>query len=448
MKGRSLRLRLLLAGAVSTVLALALSAAGLTLLFSRHVEQREEAELFILLDQLAGNVDWDPATGALTLARPPSDPRFDTPLSGRYWQVEAGGKTLRSRSLWDGVMPMPEDSLNDGALHRHTGKGPAGEDLLILERGITLPARMGSAEAEVAAAVSLADVQAASQEFAISLMPYLALLTLFLTGAAYVQVTVGLSPLRRIRTALQAIHSSPSERLGDDFPAEIQPIASEVDALLAAREEQIGKARARAADLAHGLKTPLQVLSGDVARLRALGQEEVAHDLETLADGMRRHVDRELARARMAAASNTARADVKEAALKVVSVIQRTPQGKALSWTTELPDALLAAIDPDDLSEILGNLIENASRHAGTRIKVSAAHSSDRIALSIEDDGPGIAPGKLDQILRRGGRLDETPGGTGLGLAIVQDILDAWDGSLDITSSEDGTCAKVGLRRG
>ena len=271
MKGRSLRLRLLLAGAVSTVLALALSGAGLTLLFSRHVEQREEADLSVLLDQLAGNLNWNPATGSLSLPRAPGDPRFDTPLSGRYWQVEAGGKTLRSRSLWDGVLPMPEDSLKDGVVHRHTGKGPAGEDLLILERGITLPASMGSAKAEVAAAVSLADVQAASRDFAIGLLPYLALLTLFLTGAAYVQVTVGLSPLRRIRAGLQAIHASPSERLGDDFPAEIQPIASEVDALLASREEQIGKARARAADLAHGLKTPLQVLAGDVARLYAGG---------------------------------------------------------------------------------------------------------------------------------------------------------------------------------
>lgn len=448
MKGRSLRLRLLLAGAVSTALALALSGAGLTLLFSRHVEQREEAELAILLDQLAGNLEWNPATATLSLPRPPGDPRFDTPLSGRYWQVEAGGKTLRSRSLWDGVLPMPDDSLADGAIHRHSGKGPSREDLLILERGITLPPSMGSEKAEIAAAVSLADVQAASRDFAIGLLPYLALLTLFLTGAAYVQVTVGLSPLRRIRSGLQAIHASPSERLGDDFPAEIQPIASEVDALLAAREDQIGKARARAADLAHGLKTPLQVLAGDVSRLRNLGQDAIAGDIESLADGMLRHVDRELARARMAAASSNARANVAAAVAQVSSVVQRTPQGQSLTWDIGLPDALQAAIDPDDLSEVLGNLIENASRHACSRISVSAEATGDTISLMIRDDGPGIEEEKLGQILKRGTRLDETPGGTGLGLAIVQDILDAWAGSLEITSSADGTCVKVTLLRG
>src|SRR6185437_14728257 len=126
------------------------------------------------------------------------------------------------------------------------------------------------------------------------------------------------------------------------FPDEVQPLAHEIDTLLEARDRQIDKARARAADLAHGLKTPLQVLSDDAERLRAKGDDDLAAEIEDIAGTMRRHVDRELARARSGAGRTSTAANIATVVVRVVRVVERTPHGKSLSWTTDVPKALTA----------------------------------------------------------------------------------------------------------
>ena len=131
-----------------------------------------------------------------------------------------------------------------------------------------LPARLGRADIRAAVALDAADITAAVRSFTIDLLPYLAVIALFLIGAAYAQVAIGLKPLDTVHKQLTVIRKGKARKLGPAFPDEILPLTAEVDALLDAREEQIEKARARAGDLAHGFKTPLQALAGDVERLR------------------------------------------------------------------------------------------------------------------------------------------------------------------------------------
>lgn len=439
MTSGSLRLRLLLAGAISILLALALSATGLTALFSAHVERRLDAELGVFLDQIVAGLDTDPQSGKLRVMRAPSDPRFDVPLSGLYWQVAFDDTVLRSRSLWDSVLQLPHDRLADGALHRHVIPGPSADELLTLERSVTLPARLGSQTVRVATAITLSDVHDATWSFALDMLPYLVLLALFLIGAAAVQVTVGLRPLKRVSERLRTIRKDAHARVGaDDFPEEIKPMALELDTLLSARQAQIEQARARAGDLAHGLKTPLQVLLGDVDRLRARGMTDIADEVEQVAHVMRRHVERELARARMAAGSGTSVSKVGDVVGQVVSVLSRTPAGAALSWEIAVNDNARASIDPDDLAEALGNLLENAARHARSAISIGAHCDNGRITIRIQDDGPGIPEDQIGRILERGVRLDQSASGAGLGLAIVQEIAEAWDGSLTLQPLERG----------
>jgi len=138
----SLRLRLLLAAALSVLVALALSAFGLTLLFERHVERRVDAELGVFLDQIVAGLD-RAADGSLVLTQAPADPRFEEPLSGLYWQLRAGDAVLASRSLWDATLALPPDELPDRAVHRHRIAGPGGAELIVLERSVTLPERLG-----------------------------------------------------------------------------------------------------------------------------------------------------------------------------------------------------------------------------------------------------------------------------------------------------------------
>ncbi len=445
MKGRSLRLRLLLAGAVSVLAALALSALGLTLLFERHVERRIEAELRTDLTQVVAGLDRN-ADGKIVMIKSAADPRFERPLSGLYWQVEAEDITLRSRSLWDAELSLPNEAPPDGTEHRHRiADGPAGEPLIVIERHITLPQRLQNEAVTVAVAIDAGEIDQAARAFRTDLLPYLGLLALFLIGAAYAQVAVGLSPLAAIRDRLSAIRAGRATRLDRSFPREIQPLATEIDALLDARGLQIKQARARAADLAHGLKTPLQVLAGDVERLRARGEAPLADEIEALLEGMRRHVDRELTRTRIATGNPDARADLAQAATQVMKVLARTPEGGRLAWKQTLPEGLVARIDPDDLAEALGNLMENAARHARTAIAITARREGDRILLRIIDDGPGIPAAKIDDALKRGVRLDRGGGAAGLGLAIVQDIAEAWGARLTLENTAQGFTAGLSL---
>lgn len=446
---RSLRLRLLLAGAASTAVALALAGYGLAVLFERHVERRIDAELTVHLNQLTAHLE--PAeAGGLRLSTPPADPRFDVPLSGLYWQIvdEQSGTVLRSRSLWDSDLALPPEPRVDDEIHQHRIAGPDKKELYLLQRRVVLPQRLGGGTARIAVAWDSAEIATAVREFAIDLTPLLAFIGALLLAAAWVQVTIGLRPLAAIRTQLAAVRSGKSSRMGDAFPDEVRPLAQEIDALIDARDAELARARTRAGDLAHGLRTPLQVLQTEIERLARDGQEAAALSLSTVTRTMQRTVERELTRVRLAAPHRGSKAGIASAVAQVVRVVQRTPEGERLDWIVDVPDDLVAPIDGDDLSEALGNLIENAARHARHTVTVTGTRDDASIALSIADDGPGIPEDQLQEALRRGGRLDERGSGAGLGLAIVTDIVESWGGTLTLESARPGLVATLEFGRG
>lgn len=442
----SLRLRLLIAGALSITLALALAAAGLTLLFERHVERRLDDELSVYLNQLISHLERGPA-GGLAVTGDLGDPRFETPLSGLYWQIDAGaGKVLRSRSLWDAELALPNDGGIGGAVHHHTISGPGGARLYLAQRNIDLPPRLGDGTVRIAVARDAASITNATAQFARELMLLLAVIGLLLIAAAWVQVSIGLRPLDAVRNKLAAIRTGGAPRLGSAFPTEVRPLAQEIDDLLDARDADIEKARARAADLAHGLRTPLQVLNSEIEQLRRKGHKASAESLLLIAESMQRHVERELARARLATRhKQTASVRVATAVDRVVRVVERIPAAQRLDWSINIPSDLHARIDDDDLAEALGNLIENGVRHAHHVLTISAHLEDGNAVISVADDGPGIPQEKHAEVLSRGGRIDSRGSGAGLGLSIVTDIANAWFGSLTLADSEPGLRAELRL---
>lgn len=444
MSFQSLRLRLLIAGAASILVALALAAFGLSLLFERHVERRIDAELTVYLNQLVANLALGPS-GELAVKHAPADPRFDEPLSGLYWQIEIepGGKTLRSRSLWDSALSLPPERAIDDTLHHYRMPGPGGDELYLLQKSIELPPRLNSAKVRVAVAWRAEEIRNSVRDFASELIPFLILIGLLLIAASWAQVTIGLRPLAAIRRKLAAIRSGDARRLESGFPSEVQPLAEEIDGLLDARDKALERAKARAADLAHGLKTPLQVLNGEIERLKEKGEAEIAADISSLSDAMRRHVDRELTRARLTYASRNASTNVKSVVDRVVRVVERTLQGQKLDWDIDVAESLMAPIENDALSEALGNLVENSVRHARTRVSISAGADAQQIFIVVTDDGPGIAEEHRSIVLARGQRLDTQSGGAGLGLAIVSDIAEAACGQLILDDANPGLIAKL-----
>lgn len=437
----SLRLRLVLGGAVAILLALGAAAFGLAQLFAAHVERRAVAEMSVQLDQVLAGLE--PGPDGLDVARPPADPRFAQPYAGLYWQIEEAGRAQRSRSLWDAVLDLPPDTLGLGSTHVHQLSGPDGQTLLVLERSVALPNRLGGGTVRAAVAMDMSDLAIAQRSFMTDLAPYLALLAVALMSAGWVQLTVGLRPLQHLGARIGALRTGRAKRMGQDWPVELRPLATEIDDLLTARDAETDRARARAADLAHGLKTPLQALMGEAARLRDAGAIDQAEGIEDTARAMRRTVDRELARSRTAARAMDARCDPALVAGRVIAVLRRTPDGADKVWRQDIPPGVSVALHEADLAEAMGALLENAARHARAHVEILAKVDGDSLLLTITDDGPGIPEEQCAALMRRHMRADER--GTGLGLSIASEIAEAADGRLTLGSAAPGAKAILTL---
>ena len=438
----SLRLRLALAGALAILVALGLSAVGLSQLFGAHVERRAVAEMGC--SSIRFWQGWSAGEDGLTLAPAPADPRFDQPYGGLYWQIEGAegvaavplalgqcaGSSRRYAWRWRSACAPRDRTARDAPL-------------LVLERSVTLPQRLGSGSARVAVGMAAADLDAARDAFMADLAPYSGFLALALVAAGWAQLSIGLRPLRGLGSAGCGPAGRRADRMGQDWPAEVRPVATEIDELLAAREAETDRARTRAADLAHGLKTPLQALMGEAARLRSVGEEARADAIEDTARAMRRTVDRELARARSATRAADAALIAAQVAERLIAVLRRTPDGARLDWRIEIAPDTRVALNEADLSEALGALAENAARHARSRVSVCAVSQDVRVLLSVTDDGPGIPPGRRAALPARHGRADES--GTGLGLAIAAEIAEAAGGRLTLCDADPGLAATLEL---
>ena len=441
MTRNSLRLRLVAGGAVTIVIALAIAGVALTLLFERHVERTVAADLEVYLNQLLAGVDIN-SDNRMIVTRPPADPRFADPLSGLYWQISDGhGRLLRSRSLWDTILALPAAEAPQTQVRSYEIAGPAGTGLLVAERRVTLTIDGKPEPVRVVVAENLARVSAARTAFATDLMLALGLLGIVLAVATSIQVGIGLRPLDALRRGIADIRSGRDKHLSASVPDEVQPLVDEVNALLDARAQDIVRSRNRAADLAHGMKTPLAALAADGDRLRQKGETSIADEISAAIGAMRRHVDRELARARLrggAQLGNEVATALAPLARSLIATLSRTPPGARVNYEMLIAENVSALFDRTDLAEVMGNLLENATRHAKSRVRIATSTSPEGMIIAVEDDGPGIAKELRSAALARGARLDERAEGTGLGLAIVQDVLDAYGWVLQLDDSELG----------
>ena len=444
MTQRSLRFRLLVAAVISVSAALVIAGISLVVMFERHVERRIGSELDTYLNQITATVSVT-TNGRIAFTHNLADPRFDQPLSGLYWQIqdEERPTLLRSRSLWDNVIELPDDNLTPGAVHGHLLPGPAGQTLIVHERQIFFQANNSERRLRIAVAVNEQTLVEARNAFAADMLPYLVVMASVLLVAAWVQVQIGLAPLDAVRRGVTKIRSGAKRRLERLYPDEVMPLVDEMNGLLEAQEQTIERARTWTADLAHGLKTPLMVLTADSQRLREEGHMSIADDLDQLAETMRRRVDRELIRARVRSGieKKRMRADAAVAVNGVVRTLKRSPRGAVLRWLLDVHDGADAAILPEDLTELLGNILENATKWANKAVSVSVTKGNKTISIRVEDDGPGVPENQLNTLGQRGVRLDEQKQGTGLGLAIAREVSEAYDGALSFEQSHMGGLA-------
>ena len=432
----SLRFRLLGGAAIAIALALAIAWGVMTLLFARHIERRAEDELRRAASQLVASLSYTAADGLQANALP-MDPRFEVPASGLYWQVSGPNNVLRSRSLWDQALNKPREPAQSDKWLFHLEHGP-------FERGVFVVERIVKPDAdEPAVLVQVAEngesLIGARREFGRELALFLTLLWLVLSVAAWAQVSLGLRPFTRLRREVVYLRRLSGERLTGNYPREIHPLTDAINALLEARDADVRRARQRAADLAHGMKTPIAALA---AQTRLIAEGGAATEgLERAISSAAAAVESELARARAAASRHEGQitlASPRPICAQLVAVLERTEKGMTVDIINEIADDLQLRIDADDLTEILGALLENAVKFARREVHINGAAVDDRLTLLIEDDGPGMDTEAAERALGRGVRLDERSGGHGLGLSIARDLVEATGGTIALSPSDFG----------
>jgi signal transduction histidine kinase len=433
----SLRLRLLAAATLGIAIALTIAGFVIVSAFDVHVRGRFIKELDDHLLQ-AVSLLTPQAEGKASLSGELSDPLFQRPLSGLYWQVsENGAVLLRSRSLWDETIPPAQ---GDAARQLRELRGPKNKWLIVVERTVVLPGSDGDRRFEVVVAGEQCVVNEARKDFIRVVAPSLAILAGLLILASWAQVRMGLAPLAALRRQLEVFRAG-QEKLTGPFPRELEGLVGDLNALMEAQSQAVERSRANAAKLAHGLKTPLAVLSTEARALRERGETGMADSLDREIGLMNAHVTRTLAAARAVGprspvASHTL---AKPLLVRLVGVMKRLPRGDELTWEVEVdPEDFELSIDQRDMEELAGNLLDNARKWARSRVRASARREEGMIVFAVDDDGPGVPADRIDDVMTRGARLDEDTPGTGIGLGVVADLAQLHHGHFVIGKSELG----------
>ena len=271
-----------------------------------------------------------------------------------------------------------------------------------------------------------------------------------MAGGAF-QVRRGLYGIALLRERLAAVHGGQESRLTGHYVPEVQPLVDDLNALLEHREQAVRRAAAKADDLAHGLKTPLALLTLEAERAASAGQTDVSAAIREQVARMRRQIDYHLAHARVAAVDPEflARTVVAESVDGLARTLPRLYAERDLSIDLQVKPSHSVRVGREDLDEMLGNLLDNACKWARSRIVVTSSESADAVAIVVDDDGPGLKAELREKVLLRGVRADVKAAGSGLGLAIVRDLAEAYQGSIALGDSPlGGLRATLTLPRG
>ncbi|HET8727335.1 MAG TPA: HAMP domain-containing sensor histidine kinase [Alphaproteobacteria bacterium] len=438
MRSYSLRVRLLAGAALAIVLALGIAGWSIVQNFAAALERDRFEDLEVSFDRLVAEID--PTSPDLLPESPLSDPRYEKPLGGLYWQVKDlnTGRLVRSRSLWDTELELPTSTAAAGNVGLAEIPGPSGQSLIVLGRDVSFDTPAG--EKSIAVSVAERPTPGAVRRFGTDLAIGLAILAIVFMAAAVLGLRTALLPLRLLRKGVEDIRRGTATRLKGRYPTELQPAIEEVNELLIAHEAAVDFARERAADLAHGLKTPLAVLAATAERLRGSGNAGDGDFIAMLGDQMNARIEYQLslARLRLRTRARGSSSSLNSAVLRSVAVLRRTEHGEKLNWRVDLQEDLLVDIDEHDLMELAGVLLENACKWARATVAVQCRRGDDMADLEIDDDGAGLTDEQIASLGPRGQRLDESRPGEGLGLAIVFDILKLNGGDVSMSRSDPG----------
>jgi signal transduction histidine kinase len=359
------------------------------------------------------------------------DPAYQTPFSGRYWQVTgSGGEIFASGSLLDATLPVPAAATS--ALTILDAANPDVEVVRLAQQLITLE---DGSTWTVAVAESLAELNAERLETRRSLVVAFALVAVIGLASVLFQTATIVGPLNRLRRDVAQRWDRDEELNEADYPEEVAPLVGDINGLLARNREIIARSRRQAADLAHALKTPCAILRNELTLLA-----ERSHDMDKALDALDR-VDAQLGRslARLRAANSgeatQTRTDLSHSVDRFGRMFGMMAQREGKVFRIACDPGLTIRMDAQDIEEVLGNLLDNALKWCRSEMALTVRKRPTGIEVLIEDDGPGIPADDRADAMRPGARLDTSKPGTGLGLAIASDLLQAYGATIALEES-------------
>ena len=444
LSARSIASRLFLSAAFWSTLILALAGLGLSALNKQWTEANFDDQLGVYLKALVANVavpnEETKAGGQAAIA-----PQFELAFSGWYWQItrtDVNPPEIRaSKSLFATQLPqLAAAGADPGAILSGYAVGPGGHEVRMIQREIDA-GDDGRFLVQVAAPADA--IQGQERSFEWALAATFLTLALALIGSTALAVRFGLRPLRVLQEGVAAIRQGEAERIAGEFPQDVAPLATEVNQLIDANREIVERARTQVGNLAHALKTPLSVLMNEADAVSPTLPDKVREQ----ADIMRRQVTFYLDRARAAARARTfgLATEVKPVVEGLVRTYEKLHDDRTLMFDVELQPGLKFRGEAQDLTDLVGNLLDNAGKWARERVSIHAARATGGepdpapfLIAQIDDDGPGLDKSARAAAVERGKRLDESRPGSGLGLSIVVDLASIYGGSLELDESPLG----------
>ncbi len=438
--------RLFLSATVLSSAILVVSGVVLSAIYRRTGEANFDDHLGVYLRALIADIS-TPGIDSLSEPGQLGEPHFEIPLSGWYWQISRldtpKPEIRNSRSLFAAKLPRLSNSgiaPGMGGARKGYAPGPDNRTLRIVERVID-SGDQGIYLVQVAAATEELEAEISSFQRRLSLT--FASLALALIVSSAIQLRYGLKPLRQLQDAISSVRRGEAERLDGEFPHDIQPLASELNLLIAANRAVVEQARTQVGNLAHALKTPLSVIVNEASADDGLLAAKVGEQAAIMKDQLSFHLNR--ARAAVRARTFGSTTDVATAVEALVRTFEKIYADRAIVFSAALPEALRFQGERQDFDEMVGNLIDNAGKWARQSVAITVVpeprrSNSERrfVLVTIDDDGPGLSPELRQAALSRGMRLDETKPGSGLGLSIVADLALLYGGRLSLNDSPNG----------
>jgi len=390
----------------------------------------------------------------------PPDPRFTEPGSGLYAaaigpRIDWASSSTLSRDLpLDSSVPTGEQRM-DGPLEMIDKSGGPSERVYRFAMGVIWEDGTGKNKREVPFVFNVlentTELDTQIRVFRIALWRYLGIAGLLLLLTQMFALRWSLQPLRRVTRELVRVQRGNAEGMSGLHPRELAPLTESINAFIVSERENLDRYRNTLSDLAHSLKTPLAVLRSSLDN--GVHEDALRDEVRTQVQRMSEIVSYQLSRgASTGHQLFAAPLEIEARAEGIVTSLEKVYASKRVLCEFELDPGARFHGDLGDLMELLGNLLENAFKWAHQRVLLSAhseASGPNRrpgLALTVEDDGPGIPPEQVERLLQRGVRGDERVQGHGIGLSIVQNIVRSYHGELTVDVSKELGGARFSIR--